>query len=393
MELDTALAKLGLRRVPLPFTDQDWADSQQSLPAGVPAFLQRQFIAEACAYAHLPRGVASAVADAAAQASADPAAVAWLWHYQRCCHLSDVFTGRGLRRWPALPGFAPGLLQLAVVLAGIPACRERCRKTAIPESVERATLLDIKRRIRSYRARRGALGVSRSSVAWLRLHLSGRLFQIEKLQLEPGCFAVGASVYRHRQSRAVIALAEAFGGPFEGIPIDPSGVPGARAVRLSPAEWDPVLSPGDPVLHIHLPGSPPGFEQAGHALALAAAFFRDRFPDRRFAAFCGSSWMFDRQLASLLPESTDLVRIQRQIHLLPRESAEDLRERIFERPATCLPQDAVRRALASHLSRGGQLHGGRAFFLMDDVPRWGEEPYRAAVARLPLRVLSPPAWI
>jgi len=152
--------------------------------------------------------------------------------------------------------------------------------------------------------------------------------------------------------------------------------------RLSREEWRPVLAPGDPVLHLHIPQAAPlDMDACRRSLDEAVSFFPAHFPDRPFRAFACYSWLLDAQLEELLPETSNIVRFLRQMYLIPvvdngsapfffafDEAPTDLR---------LAPRDTtLRRVLVDHVLGGGRWRGGGCFLLPEDLPAWGTDIYR-----------------
>ena len=243
-----------------------------------------------------------------------------------------------------------------------------------------------------------------------KIELRGQLFQLVRLQFQPGALWSGAHVFRHGESGAVVALSDdggryradgqvdGAGGVFDpeggwtaglefreaevaGTPIWPTGEAVRQEVSLPRSAWRQVLAPGDPVLHLHIPaGSPMDFDACGDSLRAALEFFPRSFPDLAFRAFACSSWLLDAQLDGLLPATSNIARFQREVYLLPgRGDGRSTLERVFGGVPADLrqaPRDtALRRAILDHLLAGRHLRNGRCFLLPEDLD-WGAQVYR-----------------
>jgi hypothetical protein len=424
IELTAALAELALGDS-APVLGADAASSanlKPLLPATAPPFLNAAFVAAACRDAYLPDDVTAVAVAAAQRMAAWPALCALAEHCRRLLYPppdTPAFPSERIWRWPALSGPLQahgGLFYLLVLLAGMPALRAVYHTHAVPEAVARDTLYDIQRRLDEYRAQHGAWGLTPRHLTWLRNHLTGSIYHLVRLQFAPGAFRGGVYVFRHRATQRVIALSEdgvryradgeidgAGGvhderggwtaqlrqtdGAIAGSPVLPTGRARRQALRLPAAEWEPVLVPGDPVLHIHIPaGSPMDFARCGQSLRAALAFFPRHFPDRPFTGFACSSWLLDPRFETLLPPSSNIVRFQREVYLLPsRADGRNTLARVFGAvpdDLTTAPRDtALRRAILNHLLAGGHLSAGRCFLLPEDL-RWGEQVYRRTLAAM-----------
>lgn len=412
-----AIAALGLHEHATVLA-AEWEASQDSLPATIPYFLEQEYVTAACRDAHLLAEVETAAA--ARRIAAHPDLRALAWHCRHCLYDCPTYPSHQIWRWPSLAGALEqdaGLFYLLVLLAGMPTLRSVYRDHAIPEHVARDTLFDVQRRLIEYRAEHGQWGLAPRHLTWLRNHLNGAIYHLVRLQFAPGPLRASVRAYRHHGSGAVIALSEdgvryradgqidGAGGVFDptgawtarlrsteqqivAAPVMPAGYARREEVRLPAEEWQQVLAPGDPVLHIHIPaGSPMDFDRCGQSLLAALDFFPRHFPDQPFNAFACSSWLLDLQFEALLPPSSNIVRFQQEVYLLPGNSdGRNTLVRVFghvpDHPARAPRDTTLRRAIVDHLANGGHLRGGRCFLLREDL-RWGEQVYRRQ--RLPVR--------
>lgn len=393
-----------------------WAASQTSLPAGELFFLEPRYIATVGDEARLDPGFVEALLRAAREIAAQPVPRALAWHvYQRLRH-DPVAEGWSGRHWPlpnALLGDQAGLLYTLALLGGVPEVRAFYRDHGVPDEVARATLHDVQRGALRFRRRHGAWGLAPRNLGWLRLHLSGGIFELGRLQYQPGTWGQPARAFRHRTSGAVVALSEqgvryradgqrdGAGGVHDpegawtarlqlrgvsvvGHLIRPTGQAERAETHLLQEEWAAALTPGDAVLHLHIPaGEPLELEACRRSLEEALRFFPACFPAQRFVAFSCDSWLLDAQLEDLLPPSSNLVRFLRQMYLLPvADDGHAALEWVFGDVPTDLrqaPRDTtLRRALLDHVLGGGRLRGGACFLLPADLPRWGADTYRPA---------------
>jgi hypothetical protein len=368
-----------------------WEASQANLPAGPPYFLDPAFVERACEASSIPAAVPAALG-AARQIAGEPALAALAGHCYWALYEASAFSlppnspaiREGIRHWPLLRtalGEHAGLFYLLVQLAGLPTVEDIHRRHNVPPQVTRETLHDVVRWADwEYRAEQGEWGLYPKRLTWLRNHFAGELYHLVRLQFQFGRLWPGFRAFRHRQTGAVAALTE------DGALVDPSGRVAAGMPALDPAEWEQVLAPGDPVLHLHIPsGSPMDFALCGDSLREAMRFFPRHFPQQPWAAFACSSWLLDPTLATFLPETSNIVQLQREVYLLPSASSgNSTMERVFGRvPATreelaALPRDTtLRRAIVDHLLAGGQIGSGRCFLFPRDF-RWGAQVYRRA---------------
>ncbi|HEX6971495.1 MAG TPA: acyltransferase domain-containing protein [Limnochordia bacterium] len=392
----------------------EWEAAQRVRPERLP-FLDPAFIARAARAIQLPPEPAELLLTIGRLVEQQPALSALAWYCHFCLFEHAGHSRRLIGRWPSLAGVLPeagDLFYLLVLLSGLPRVEAFHRERAIPRDIVQATLADASLWVEEYRREHGRWGLAPRLLNWLMNHFRGELYRLGRLQFAPGPFWGDLVAYRHRKTRAVLALSAAgiryrsdgqidgAGGVRDpegawiaelevtdsevvGYPIAPTGAAVRRPVRLSLAEWQRVLSRGDPALHIHVPaGSPMDFAACGDSFRAALDFFPRYFPDRPFTAFCCGSWFLDPQFERLLPAHSNIVRFLQEMYVFPIASDErSALERVFGfgRVPSDLrqaPRDTtLRRAIIDHLLGGGHLHGGGAFLLVDDLA-WGEQVYR-----------------
>jgi GNAT-like C-terminal domain/N-acyltransferase N-terminal domain len=417
MNLSTVLAALGQTRDgpdgQSGLLPEEWAASQRLFPAHGLFFLAPNYVRKACADACLPADATDAMVGAARRIADDPVAtaLAWYGHYLVFQTTASCSTLRA--HWPPLSSLLDrdaGLFNVLVVLSNMPALRALYAERAIPPQVARDTLGDVALRMQLYYKEHGYWGLEPGYVAWLRHHMRGELYQLVRLQFQPGPFDVAVRAFRHVTTGTVVALSEdgvryradgqvdGAGGVHDlvdawtarltlggdeivGYPILPTGRALRHEVRLPTARWLQVLAPGDPVLGLHMPpGSPLDFALCGESLQGALEFFPRHYPDQPFRAFACESWLLDPQLETLLPPTSNLVCFQQEVYLLPipSDGAESFTWVFGHVPADLrqAPRATrLQRAILDHTLAGGHMHAGGCFLLPEDQ-RWGKHVYR-----------------
>jgi hypothetical protein len=281
----------------------------------------------------------------------------------------------------------------------------------IPQDVFAETLLQIKDDLDWLYRLEAVWGLEKPHrIRWYRFALLGELYRLGRIQFQFGAFRFPVRVYRHSASRAVVALSEGrvvylpngqadgpgrvqptepwtaewveSDGAVVGHPILPSGRALRRPVHLSTAEWQQVLARGDPALYLHFPeGGPLAHELCGSSLRRAVTFFAQYFPDCPWTCFGCASWVLNSRLQDLLPDTSNMVRFQKEVYLLPYATRDNqLVNRIFGGVPEELckaPRDTtLQRALLDRLAAGERddARAGACFLLPEDLD-WGRQVY------------------
>ncbi len=414
MQVDEALAKLGLTEY-AEVIGPEWEDSQAAMPGDL-VFLAPEFVREACRATYVPDEVAEAAVRAARRIADDEALRALTWHFHYLLYHSRTAQWSSICRWPAAPvalGEEAGRFYLVVLLSGFRVMQEEHRKHAIPPEVVRDTVLDLKAWLEMEREKDRAdlPSFKPVNVAWLMNHFRAGLYRLGRLQFQFATFYYRLRVFRHRETRVVLALSEdgvryradgqvdrdenAAGGwtarlavaesGAVGCPILPTGRAAQKEVALPAAEWEQVLAHGDPVFNLHIPGgSALSHTACGESFRRAIAFFPKHYPDYPYRAFVCSSWILNTWLAQVLPSTSNLARFQREVDLFPTGVwLPSMYSRVFGREGlpedlSQLPRDTgLRRAIVEVLESGrGVGTGGGGCFLFPEDFDWGGEVYR-----------------
>ncbi len=265
----------------------------------------------------------------------------------------------------------------------------------IPEDYLRKLMEDLPRWIETYADRtRGLAGFA--EVAWLREHVSGRLFQVGRLQFQPstwhapwtllrnarGEFALvshaGDKVARNGQFTSCLGV-DAVGARDIVYEERPEGVVGHRALadgslalepELFPAtEWARYIAPGAPSINIHIPSGAPLDPEACHASVRdAQVFFKTYLPDwpiARAGAMVCATWLLYPDFQKILPPESNIIGFQKLFLLFPLHHMNDHQfyERAFVPEGRAVTRDKLRTrlqfALFDHIASGHvPLEGG-----------------------------------
>lgn len=414
MTLQEVVAALGLGEYEEQFAP-GWEEAERERPAEL-FFLDPDYVREACRECYVPEEVTESAVRAARRMAANEALSALAWYMHTGLYRTQAAEWDGIGEWPdrvTALGEEAGRFYLVVLLSGLPGMQAEHRAHDIPAEVVRDTLSDIPLWLGIQR-KRGGGGLPDFvpvNAAWLSNHFRARIYRLGRLQFQFGTFWGKLRVYRHRLSRAVLALCESGarytregqldrrGSASEtwearlevteeavtGSPMLPTGRAVRKEVRLPLTEWEPVLAPGDASVNLHIPGGEPLTHAAcGESFRKAMAFFSRHYPDYHYRAFCCGSWILNSWLEEVLPPDSNLVRFQRELYLFSIGVwVSAMYNRVFGReelPADPgeLPRDTqLQRAIAEALESGrgvGSGAGGALLFPEDFA--WGSEVYR-----------------
>ncbi len=413
LTLDQTARDLSLSPQDLEVFREDWDKTAASYPRSHPVFLTPQYVREVSKELGLSDEMTAQALKALDFFHNRPAALRLAWH----CHaaLFDLANVqyKHIAKWPEFTeksGPGASMFNVFIILSGLKQVLALHAKRDIPPQVTREMFQDTEIWARDSVTRTGVWGVK--SLGWIWHHLTGRLYQLGRLQytLDEGWLPY--HVYRNTRTRQVVALAghgmkfradgqcfdadkahdpNAWGATlvetdtqFIGSRIDPEGraVPGQ--VALDKSQWELALKPGDPTIGFHMPASGPlDHAQCGESLARAATFFTKHFPDRPFKGFNCASWLLDNQLPQVLPESSNIVRFLRETYLVPCPGASDGQtlDRVFP-TFTVTPQNldqapahtSLQKTFIRELKAGRRFRSGACYLFVEDLD-WGKAVY------------------
>lgn len=412
MDLNEVVRRLGLADG-TESLESGWERSQQSMPEGGIPLLSREAVDSAFRDLGLSPEVLDAAQAVRERVAADDALSALAWHCHSALYAGDHYSFDDVCKWPKVTALGDDsrMFYLIALASGMPRLRAINTAHSVPAEVEHETLGDVLRSVDRRHRHDGsrAWGMSTNEVAWFANFIRGDLYRLGRLQFQFGRFWHSFRAFRHRASRVVLAFAEPglhfrpngqlascpdesgawtselaiADGLIVGNPVLPTGEALRRTVSLPADEWDQVLGHEAPTLNVHMPGGRPlAHDECGESFRRAVEFFPRHFPERPFVGFCCESWLLDSQLEGLLPASSNMVRFQRDVYLLPMDMGTDeLFRTVFHGKPDDLskaPRDTgLQRALADRLERGEPVEqkAGGCFLLPEDLD-WGAEVYR-----------------
>lgn len=230
------------------------------------------------------------------------------------------------------------------VCSQLPRCAERLRAKNIPEDVIRDVLRLPEKGLTTYRAHNGGVA-GYDLLDWYQLAIAGKLFPMGRLEMELyGSFLGNACVFRNDRGES-IALAHglsvhrdgvALGAgkyedaegsweanvletetAWEGYPFGEDGLVQKKTVRLNKSQWQKVMSKGDAVVQLHIPGSGKLSEEAvSESIERMRTFLETYYPEFQYKAFSCASWLLNPKVADLVGEDSNIVRFGKRFQRL-----------------------------------------------------------------------------
>lgn len=285
----------------------------------------------------------------------------------------------GVRIKPRVPDYP--LFPALAMIAGFPSARALHQARGIPEAVTKATFCDLERSLEAYRDEHAVWGFN--NAPWLRHHLTGGLFELGRLQYQPGTMGMPYRIYRHRDDASLIAIAsnqicctseglpqkEATGFCCEfilgdhkvtGHPVlSDSGRISPRPVEILLSHYELIAEPASRLLFVHIPkGERLTVADCDESLRRAEVFFSQYFPEMDWQGYGCISWLLDPELRKCLPVQSNILAFASRFFPLavPNATGSQILERVLGAgadPATFQPSSSLQKAVLEHLRAGG----------------------------------------
>ncbi len=339
-----------------------------------------------------------------------------------------VLRGEWHREWSPVPidpevasrcGESVSLYQFLGYLSALPHTWEHYQRLGIELEVFKATMLDLRFYLQDYFDQHATWGYDR--FGWIWRHLTVELFRLGRLQYMLMPFSGGVRALRRKPGAtpeetppSTVLLADpdlplredgyAWGAgrpkrsdippesestwrpSFDAQPegwrghlVSPHGRVQREPTWLSVTDWELILDPGDTIIDMHIPRSDAlNSDTCGSSYAQALKFFAKIFPDRPSKALYCHTWIFSPQLQEFLPQTSNLVKFQREFYLYPHPGTPGyLWSFVFgdhQAPAGAPRDTSLRRAVLDCLEGDGEIFDlpGLMFHAPD---AWGTQPY------------------
>ncbi len=167
--------------------------------------------------------------------------------------------------------------------------------------------------------------------------------------------------FRKDRKAAFVTKRVETGSEVTGYRISPCGYITDSIVTLDKNEYTQILKRDDWMIGFHIPEGE-GYVPARvrSSMKLAWDFFKKYYPEIPFKGFWSASWLYDGRLSLLLPDDSNIVRVQRQLfnysggwngEMLYLELYGDV-----DMPLTDVPmKSSLQRKVARYLENGGKF--------------------------------------
>ena len=223
----------------------------------------------------------------------------------------------------------------AAAYLGCSASHEHYRKRGFPENVWIESLTDMPIWLRNAQRNSGFIGLERAR-EWTVMLYSGAVTRHGRLECNSEYF----------------------------FPYEP----------LKNADGEIILDTAAPVINLHIPEDGPlKLSDCGISMRRMAEFFAQYRSDFDYKGFVCSSWLLDRQLTDMLPESSNILNFQKLgCRYILQETSEPL-FRIFgnARPEDIVKPTTLQRNAAEFIKAGGKFRNEGFFIPRSDIESCG----------------------
>ena len=156
-------------------------------------------------------------------------------------------------------------------------------------------------------------------------------------------------------------------GKYVGNVVSASG-----AVETSPTEcskeiWKDYLRGGTHTIEIHIPAkieyTPSAIKEA---YKMAVDFYKDFYPQHKPKAIAGYSWIFSPQLEKVLPETSNILAVNRSMHILPNVGSFGADCRFIREGSS------LQKRMAAECEKGTEFHYGVMYTTIDEIEAFGK---------------------
>ncbi len=149
---------------------------------------------------------------------------------------------------------------------------------------------------------------------------------------------------------------------YVGHVVSQNGSVALTATKFDKSVWHDFLRGGDHTIDIHIPAkveyTPEKFKEA---FKMALDFYNNYYPDHKTKAFACYSWILSAQLDKVLPENSNILKVNSRLHLLPQIGTFD-ENIMFIRKGSSLQQK-----IADERAKGTEFHFGVMYSPLDEL--------------------------
>ena len=149
---------------------------------------------------------------------------------------------------------------------------------------------------------------------------------------------------------------------YIGNVISAKGIVDLNKTEFDKKVWKDFLRGGSHTMDIHIPPkveyTPEKFKEA---FQMALDFYKDYYPDHKTKAFACFSWILSPQLPKVLPEGSNILKVNDKLHLLPVIGTFD-GDIMFIRKGSSLQQ-----RIADECAKGTEFHFGIMYSPLDEL--------------------------
>lgn len=369
--------------------------------------LTEETIAEYARFCSIPEPVVSELKEAVRLALQDPAAVLIIKTIYRCVYLTD--SGRATP-WTLQPlqkkyGDNAHLMCLAAALGLVPILKKLHASLGISEQITRDTCFQLNAYCNNHITGTGKPGIYPQQFNWLSVYQLPESFMVRlgRFEFRRINYPFHSHVFRHKTTKELVIFANpefqfdcsgfaientpgvpdcTFQSIYEedddtatGNPVSPDGRTSRETKTINKAEYDLILGHGMPVLDMHIPsGGGMTSEESERSFRLAKRFFAEHSePDNMPVAIVCSSWIFNPNLPEILNPESNLVRLLKRVHPVPRASTQTdglwfifLHEGAFEL-LKAPRKTSLQKAVTRYIENGGRWRIGGMFLPLDEI--------------------------
>lgn len=400
--LNELVDSLGIERIP-----DSWKRNYERAFSCLPSeifFLQDSYLDKVGQHVPLSESNAQLIYEAVNAIRCDEKLqeLAWLWHY--ILYVQSDPERENLTDWPVpTTPFHEDVFPAVILLSGYERLEKIHKMRNIPKDIIHDTLVSVDSNMNGNRKRTGNPGLGMFYFEWLQYCFNAKLYRIGRLNFEMRTFSHPVRVFQNVLDGKVIALSDhgvqyrndglvdgtndifdkeqgwtatftETSDQYSGYSIHPNGRVLQEKMHLSKAQWQLVLSSGDPVISVHIPGQGAfTHELCQEAFERAQHFFATHYADKQFRAMICISWLLDPQLQQWLDKSSNLLKFQKWFDLYPVKSSDSGIYRFVFRcergkvSINELPEStSLQRNIKRFMQAGGRMQNTGGFFLLNE---------------------------